>query len=97
MAPKVGILPATRIVKEAVRSAELAQRTLGEAHGRVRRLAPDDVAEASDVVLEVVAQAASLTSRRRRAEHSWDAVWADAREARIVFERAARADAGQPL
>lgn len=86
----VGLLPLNRYARERLKAAEQALAAVGRTHARVRRLAPDNVAEASDAVLEVVARAGELLSERQRDAAIWDAVWSDARDARIEFERRTR-------
>lgn len=93
LVPRVGFLPPNRYARDGLKSVERAQVAVGRAHARVRRIAPDDVAEASDAVLDVVALAGSLLRDRQRDGVAWNALWSDARDARIEFERRARADA----
>lgn len=88
--PRFRFLPLNRYARESLKSAERALAAVGRTHTRVRRLAPDDVAEASDAVLEVVARAGDLLSGRQRDAAIWDALWSDARDARIEFERRTR-------
>lgn len=96
LAPRLGVLPLSAPARQAVRDAELAQAALTSSHSRVRRLAPDDVAAASDALLEAVRQAAALTAARQRRRDRWDKVWEAARTARIEFERLARLDSRPP-
>lgn len=94
LAPRVGFLPPNRHLRDALKAMEKSQATIGRVHARVRRVAPDDVAEAADAVLDVVARGGQLVRDRRRGSDGWDDLWAEARDARIEFERRAWADAG---
>jgi hypothetical protein len=94
LAPTLGALPLSAPAHEAVRDAQAAQDAVTRSHARVRRLASDDVAAASDALLEALAHAAELTSARQRAAGAWGQIWDEARAARIEFERLARVRAG---
>lgn len=94
LAPRVGFLPPNRHLRDALKAMQTSQATIGRLHARVRRVAPDDVAESADAVLEVVARAGRLLRGRRQASDRWDDLWNQARDARIEFERRARADSG---
>lgn len=91
-APRLRLLPPTRFTNEAIADAVRSQREVGRTHARVRRVASDEVAAASDRVLDAIGSAANLASRRDRRASEWDAVWSDAREARIDFEQLVRMD-----
>lgn len=95
LAPPLEALPLSAPARQATRDAQLAQEAVTSSHARVRRLAPNDVAAASDALLEALRHAAELTSARQRRRDRWDQVWEEARTARIEFERLARRDTGQ--
>jgi hypothetical protein len=95
LAPRVALLPPNRYLRDALSAMEKTQATIGRLHARVRRVAPDDFAEAADAVLDVVARAGHLVRDRDRGSDQWDDLWTDAREARIEFECRARCDAGR--
>ncbi len=91
LVPRMGFLR-NPYARERLNSVERAQAAVLRAHARVRRVAPDDVADASDAVLDVVARAGQLLSDRQRDRAQWDSLWSDIRDARIEFERRARGD-----
>lgn len=96
LAPRRGALRLSASAREAARDAQLAQEAVTRSHARLRRLSSDDVAAASDALLEALGHAAELTVAGQRSRDRWGQVWNEARTARVEFERLARLDTRPP-